>query len=249
MKLLISLTLVAAAQGFVQAPMGHVSTQLKVAAPGTIEEDWAGKPLPPKVSTEPVAVNNVSKRARQRIKDRIIDPDYTLALGTFMLGPLIAWYHPSYMADGSPSLIGIFGAGFHVVFAALLWIQTTRVRLVFEKDSMEFYNVKGKACDLEQGAKLVKKPSNYVAGTANRWDYDDIINYGFFPSLEFPVICYMKETATDEYKWNRWFAAFDSYGRGQPHFFPGICNARQIKEEYEKRGIKRKAIPTLNNKE
>ena len=150
------------------------------------------------------------------------------------------------MADGSPSLMGVFGAGFHVVFAALLWVQTTRVRLVFEKDSMEFYNVEGPQCDLSKGAKLVKKPSNYVAGTENRWKYDDIINYGFFPSLEFPVICYMKETATDEYKWNRWFAAFDSYGRGQPHFFPGICNAKQVKEEFEKRGIKRKPIKMLS---
>jgi Protein of unknown function (DUF3119) len=152
------------------------------------------------------------------------------------------------MADGSPSLIGVAGAGFHVVFAALLWVQTVRVRLVFEKDSMEFYNVKGPGCDLEKGAKLAKKPSNYVAGTPNRWKYDDIVNYGFFPSLEFPVICYMKETATEEYKWNRWFAAFDSYGRGQPHFFPGICNARQVKEEFEKRGINRKPIPMVGGK-
>ena len=151
------------------------------------------------------------------------------------------------MADGSPSLIGVFGAGFHIVFAALLWVQTVRVRLVFEKDSMEFYNVKGPGCDLKKGAKLVKKPSNYVAATENRWKYDDIINYGFFPSLEFPVICYMKETATEEYKWDRWFAAFDSFGGGQPHFFPGICNARQINTEFEKRGIKRKPRPTMKS--
>jgi hypothetical protein len=80
----------------------------------------------------------------------------------------------AYMLDGSPSLIGIFGAGFHLVFAALLWVQTARVRLVFEKDSFEFYNVKGPRCDLNKGAKLVKKPSNYVAGTENRWDYDTV---------------------------------------------------------------------------
>ena len=52
-------------------------------------------------------------------------------------------------------MIGVFGAGFHIVFAALLWVQTVRVRLVFTKDYMEFYNVKGKGCDLENGAKLV----------------------------------------------------------------------------------------------
>jgi hypothetical protein len=194
-----------------------------------------------------VSVKSVSKAERAKIPDRIIDQNFYLAYSVFLLGPLIAWYHPSYMADGSPSLIGIFGAGFHIVFAALLWVQTARVRLVFEKDSLEFYNVKGPRLDLNNGAELVKKPNNYVSGTPNRWKYDSIINYGFFPSLEFPVICYLKETETPETQWNKWFAAFDSYGRGQPHFFPGICDARQIKEEFEKRGIKRKPIPSLKN--
>lgn len=102
------------------------------------------------------------------------------------------------MPDGSPSLIGIFGGGFHVIFAALLWVQTKRVRCVFEKDAFEFYNIQGKGLDLEKGAKLVKKPDNYVSGTRNRWKYDKIINYGFFPSMDFPVICYFKETETPE---------------------------------------------------
>lgn len=149
--------------------------------------------------------------------------------------------------DGTPSLLGIFGAGFHVLFAALLWVQTARVRCVFEKDAFEFYNVKGPKLDLENGAELVRKPDNYVAGTQNRWTYDSIINYGFFPSEEFPVICYFKETATPEWKWNRWFAAFDSYGRGQPHFFPGICNVKKFKEQMELRGAKRKPIPTFKS--
>ena len=99
----------------------------------------------------------------------------------------------AFALDGSPSLVGIFGGGFHVLFGALLWVQTLRVRCVFEKDSFEFYNVKGPKCDLNKGAKLVKKPDNYVAGTVNRWDYDKITNYGFFPSDEYPVICYFKE--------------------------------------------------------
>lgn len=245
MKLLISLALLAAAQGFVVNPEQGRATKLHVATPPM--EDFSSKPIPKYSSTESVPVKKVSMLERAMMKDRVIDPDYRLALGTFLLGPLIAWYHPSYMADGTPSLIGVFGAGFHMVFAALLYSQTTRVRLVFGKDHMEFFNVKGKGCDLKNGGKLVKKPSNYVAGTPNKWYYDDITNYGFFPSLEFPVICYMKETGTDEKKWNRWFAAFDSYGRGQPHFFPGICDAYQIKEEYEKRGIKRKPVKTLKD--
>ena len=92
MKLLISLALLAAAQGFTVAPSGRVATHLNVATPPL--EDWANKPIPPRASTEPVPVKQVSKMERKMIKDRVIDPDYRLALGTFLLGPLIAWYHP-----------------------------------------------------------------------------------------------------------------------------------------------------------
>jgi hypothetical protein len=49
-------------------------------------------------------------------------------------------------------------------------------------------------------------------------------------------------------QWGKWFAAFDSYQGGQPHFFPGICNVNQFKEQMELRGVKRKEIPTLKKK-
>lgn len=82
------------------------------------------------------------------------------------------------------SLIALAGASFHLIFGRFLWVQTDRVRCVFEKDSFEFYNLKD--------GKLTQKRSNYVADTRNRWKYDSIINYGFFPSEDFPVICYFK---------------------------------------------------------
>jgi hypothetical protein len=80
-----------------------------------------------------------------------------------------------------------------------LWVQTDRVRCVFEKDAFEFYNLK----DRGNGPQLEAKRNNYVADTKNRWKYDSIINYGFFPSEQFPVICYFKETETPEWKWDR----------------------------------------------
>jgi hypothetical protein len=129
-----------------------------------------------------------------------------------------------------------------MLFAALLWVQTRRVRCVFEKDAFEFYNIKGPHLDLEKGAWLERKPNNFVVGTVNRWRYDTVTSYGFFPSLEFPVICYFKEIETPKEQWTKWFALFDSYGRGQPHFFPGICNARKFKKEMETRGVKRKHV-------
>lgn len=212
-------------------------------------DDWSEKPVVPKKQspTESVVSPNAKTGffAKQRIDDVVVEPDFFFTWSLALLGPLIMWYHPSYAADGTPSLIGIFGGCFHILFAALLGVQTARVRMVFEKDGFEFYNIQGKNFDLEKGAKLVPKPSNYVAGTDNRWKYDKITNYGFFPSIDYPVICYFKETQTPEYKWNRWFAAFDSNGHGQPHFFPGICNVRKIKEQFELRGVKRKPINTF----
>lgn len=249
MKLALALAFLTAVSAFQTGPSpAFTRTSLNAATAGDYrKDDWSDKPLFERKSTTPVAARKVSKMERSRMKDVILPPDFTLTWAVLLLGPLIMWYHPSYAADGTPSLIGIFGGGFHILFAALLWVQTARVRCVFEKDSFEFYNIKGPRLDLDKGAQLVKKPDNYVAGTENRWKYDDIINYGFFPSEEFPVICYFKETATPEWKWNRWFAAFDSYGRGQPHFFPGICNVKKFKEQMELRGAKRKPIPTLKD--
>ena len=44
---------------------------------------------------------------------------------------------------------------------------------------------------------------------------------------------------------HRWFAAFDPIGNGQPHFFPGIINAKEWKKQLELRGVKSKPRPKL----
>jgi Protein of unknown function (DUF3119) len=135
----------------------------------------------------------------------------------------------------------------HMLIAALLWVQTRRVRLVFEKDSFEFYNIKGPSLDFDKGAWLERKPDNYVSGTINRWKYDNITNWSFFPSLDYPLIVYFKETETPMEEWEKWHAIFDTYGEGQPHFFPGIVNARQMKEQMEMRGVKRKQVAAFKS--
>lgn len=249
MKLtLLLLSLTSMASGFSPVPSAKIpTTPLNAAFTGKPGNGWSDKPAFKKESTEPVAAKKVSWFERQMMEDVMIDPDFFLTFGVAILCPLIIWYHPSYAPNGGISMIGLCGGLFHLLFAALLWVQTLRVRCVFEKDAFEFYNIKGPKLDLENGAYLEKKPDNYVAGTQNRWKYDSITNYGFFPSEEFPVICYFKETDTPEWKWNRWFAAFDSYGRGQPHFFPGICNVKQFKAQMEARGVKRKHVPSLKD--
>lgn len=247
MKLSVLFLCLTGASAFT-APQFAATTKSSALSLSSIRADW-DKPLKsPKMTTStPKPVRNVNWLAKQSINDVILDPDYTLTWAFGLLGPLICWYHPAAL-DGTPSLIGVAGGAFHILFAALLWVQTRRVRCVFEKDSFEFYNIKGPSLDFEKGAWLEKKPNNYVVGNANRWKYDTIINYGFFPSQEFPVICYFKETETPKEQWGKWFAAFDSYQGGQPHFFPGICNVNQFKEQMELRGVKRKEIPTLKTK-
>ncbi|GAX24760.1 hypothetical protein FisN_4Hu318 [Fistulifera solaris] len=219
------------------------TTQLAVSNSLLPNSDPYDKAIPRKGEhqTKPVATYTPSWMERLTMPNVMIEPDYFLTIGVALLCPLIIWYHPSY-TEG-PSIIGVSGGLFHLLFAALLGVQTRRVRCVFEKDAFEFYNLKGPGLQ-----RLEIKPDNYVAGTRNRWKYDSIINYGFFPSEQFPVICYFKETETPEWKWNRWFAAFDSYQNGQPHFFPGICNVQQFKAEMEKRGVKRKPVPTFKAK-
>jgi hypothetical protein len=250
MKWLYLVSLAGTAGAFSTRPRRSTTTSLQMAStslPPKLPE-WSEKPILRKgeKKTTPVASERKLSMAQiRKMGDVMIDPDYFLTWAVALLCPLIIWYHPTF-GEG-PSLIGVAGGCFHLLFAALLWVQTRRVRCVFEKDGFEFYNIKGPKLDLDNGAWLERKPDNYVAGTVNRWKYDQIINYGFFPSEVFPVICYFKETETPEEQWDKWFAAFDSYGGGQPHFFPGICNARQFKEQMELRGVKRKGVPTLKD--
>jgi hypothetical protein len=143
---------------------------------------------------------------------------------------------PAYAAQG-PSLIGIAGGAFHLLFAALLWVQTRRVRAVFDDEGFEFYNIKGNELDLQNGAYLEEKPGNWQSGTRNRWSYDTIINYGFFPSVDYPLLCYFKETETPKEDWNKGISALDSKNNGHPHFFPGIISGYQFKEQMEKHGV------------
>jgi hypothetical protein len=146
----------------------------------------------------------------------------------------------STAANGGLSALGAAAAGFHVVLASLLWVQTNRVRCVFDEEGFEFYNIKGPGLNLDKGAWLEKKPGNFVTEARNRWSYDKIVDYEFFPSVDFPLIIYMKETQTPEEQWGQHIAALDTTGGGQPHFFPGLFNGREFREQMEKHGVKNK---------
>lgn len=58
------------------------------------KNDWVGKPLYSPRSIKPVASNKVLPIQRAMMEDVMIDPNYSLVWATFLLGPLIIWYHP-----------------------------------------------------------------------------------------------------------------------------------------------------------
>ena len=143
----------------------------------------------------------------------------------------------------STAAVGLGAAAFHLALAAFLSSQTKRVRLVFEQDSFELYNLSN------DGKTLKEKPSNYVAGTTNRWTYDSVVDYGFFPSVDYPLIIYFKETATPKDQWGN----FKQWGKfagklepifsnndieGQPHFMPGLMDVGDFVNQMEKRGVR-----------
>ena len=123
------------------------------------------------------------------------------------------------------------GAAFHAVLAMWVGVQANRVRCVFDKQAVEFYNLKGsgtkftaKSAD-DVDPRLERKPDNWmVRGTPNRWNYKTITGYRIYPSLEAPVICVLWETQNA------------NIGE-QPHFFPTLFDAKHFKQEMDKHGV------------
>lgn len=93
---------------------------------------------------------------------------------------------------------------------------------------------------------------NIVVGGENRWTYDSFVNYDFFPEgwidqPQGPVLVYFKETQTPSDKWDEGpGASANSDGalakgavKGQVHFFPALCNARQLRDVWQEKNCSR----------
>ena len=96
---------------------------------------------------------------------------------------------------------------------------------------------------------LVSSGENFVVGGENRWPYDSIVNWDFFPRsitelAGQPILVYFKETATPKEKWdegpgqfaNSEAAIADGAVAGQVHFFPAIVNKDEIEKLFIERG-------------
>eukprot|EP00584_Thalassiosira_punctigera_P007005 CAMPEP_0172531316 /NCGR_PEP_ID=MMETSP1067-20121228/4776_1 /TAXON_ID=265564 ORGANISM="Thalassiosira punctigera, Strain Tpunct2005C2" /NCGR_SAMPLE_ID=MMETSP1067 /ASSEMBLY_ACC=CAM_ASM_000444 /LENGTH=230 /DNA_ID=CAMNT_0013315681 /DNA_START=67 /DNA_END=759 /DNA_ORIENTATION=- len=150
-----------------------------------------------------------------RIPDVVVDTDYTLAAAFGVVGlSVLAANHGAG---------GVLGGGFVTLLASLFAVQATRLRFVFDETCFELKSVDSIGSD-----ELSDSGENIVVGGANRWAYDSFVNWDFYPSADFPILVYFKETQTPRPE--------GSEGDGQIHFFPAIANVKQLKEQFELRG-------------
>jgi Protein of unknown function (DUF3119) len=181
----------------------------------------------------------------------VIDPDFRIA-GLFLgLGILL---------DTIPYIQLTIGP-FVTLLGILFLVQTFRIRFVFTDENQ--FELKTKSLNGNENgvddpkaiSALQDSGENVIVGGANRWDCDTIVNYDFFPKammdlpfFQQPILIYFKETQTPESTWNEGpgKAANNpekiqngSAIRGQVHFFPAICNAKQMEKEFQKRNVQK----------
>jgi hypothetical protein len=185
------------------------------------------------------ALASPSARAAPRARDvsvaaapgtAVVDKDFRLA-GIFLGAGLLLDQIPYVQLVGVPiTLLGV-----------LFLVQTFRLDFCFDDDSFELKGLDG-----------ADTGENIVVGGANKWTYDSFVNWDTFPAgwidqPQGPILIYFKETQTPSDQWNVGpgesanspEAIAKGAVPGQVHFFPAICNAKQITAEFAKRGCKK----------
>lgn len=169
----------------------------------------------------------------------VIDPDYRVA-GLFLASGAVL--------DLIPYVQIVLGLPL-TALGVLFLVQSFRIRFLF--DEQNCLELKTSVKDSETG-ELSDTGENIVVGGANRWSCDTIVNYDFFPQSWMddpnhpigPILVYFKETETDASQWNEGPGksandpakiAAGTAVAGQVHFFPAVCNAAQIRDEFAKR--------------
>lgn len=176
-------------------------------------------------------LSGINKRYTAKDGSTILGPSFRLAMEIALMAPVIYALH---LDNGAVDQAGLLGAGFHVALAGWIGLQANRVRAVFDDKAIEFYNLKGMGSSYlakeAMDPRLQRKPGNWlVEQSPNRWNYETITGYRFYPAQEFPVVCIMWESETGEGR--------KAYGNDQPHFFPLLFNAAHFKEEMTQRNV------------
>jgi hypothetical protein len=173
----------------------------------------------------------VSMEASSSSNDEVfVEKDFRLS-GIFLTAGLLLDQIPYIQLTLGP-LITLLG----VIFL----VQTFRLK--FACDSTSFY--------LENTSQ--ESDENLIVGGENRWAYSSFVNYDFFPKgwidqPQGPILVYFKETQTPSEKWSEGPGGIansdESLAKGitpgQVHFFPALCNTKQLRAEWDKRGCKK----------
>mmetsp|Transcript_18053 Transcript_18053/g.41304 ORF Transcript_18053/g.41304 Transcript_18053/m.41304 type:complete len:242 (-) Transcript_18053:158-883(-) len=161
------------------------------------------------------------------LPDLVVSPDYKLAAIFLAFGAVLDLVPYVQLTLGP--LVTALGV--------LFFVQTGRIRFAFDSEAFSLINADGS----DSG-------ENVVVGGENRWTYDSFANWEFFPEgwidqPQGPVLVYFKETQTPEDQWdvgpgqsaNSAEKLAAGAVRGQVHFFPAICDTKQMRDEFQKR--------------
>ena len=176
----------------------------------------------------PKAAVSEKEAEKPKLPDVVIDPSFKLPAIFLVLGVVLDCVPYIQLTLGPiVTLLGI-----------LFLVQTFRIRFCFDETAFE----------LRMGDKLENIGENVVVGGENRWTYDSFVNWEFFPkgwvdTPQGPILAYFKETQTPSDKWNEGpgksanseEAIANGAVPGQVHFFPVLCDAQQLRAEFQKR--------------
>ena len=154
----------------------------------------------------------------------IVDPSFNLAAGSLVIGTAFG------VLENFKGKIGkAFGAGaiLFTLFGAFVAYQTATLRFKFDEDSFSLVSSDGSI-----------NGENVVVGGANNWKYSSFVNYDFFPSRDFPILVYFKETQTPESNRVEAPEIIKDGLDGQAHYFPAISRSDQLIENFEKNNCK-----------
>jgi len=153
------------------------------------------------------------------LQPRVVLPaDYRLAAG---------------LTGASAALtVGTFGLAAPLTFplgavGVLLASRARVARFVFDEDALEITTER-------TGGELAATGPNFAVGGANRWRYDQITEWQFFPSPDAPALVFFREAS------------------GQGHLFPAIADPAQLRRLLSERvGADRegsRALPDLRTR-
>lgn len=168
------------------------------------------------------------KQEKPKLPDVVVASDYKLGL---------IWLAGGIALDTIPYLQLTLGP-LVTALGVLFLVQTSRIRFTFDQNNFEL-----------RTGELEETGENIIVGGENRWAYNSFVNYAFFPEgwidqPQGPILVYFKETQTPSDKWdegpgesaNSEKAIANGAKPGQVHFFPALCDCKQLEAEFEKRG-------------